>query len=243
MIHAVIRRKVPSEVRRQEDVLTASVFGILDLIPARYGLLPWLAQARRLDGTRLTLDEHELEQRSAVFWPSYTLPDRSTVEPDLVLDCPGRLFVIEAKYGSGPSGLPSSDELAEVRGQLGRQWRAVTLERKHGAVTLIYVTADWSMPRSDMEQMVKEVHGRGLRGDLGEALYGLTWRMLDPLLATATGHVYVDRARAHLRDFLEVSGLSSFTGIALPARTLAVPWTYERRWSVDPTTMRWEYRR
>ncbi len=225
MLHAVTRHKVPSSLRRKEDVLTSCVFGTLDLIPAELGLGPWLRSAQNLEGDSLDVADSVLDERQTRFWPRFPLDRGERVEPDLTLDCGELTIIIEAKYGSGPSGMPTEDD-DRLCGQLGRQWRAVRAQRPEHVPHSIYVTAGWSMPREDMEAMIVEVETKMEGEAMRSNLYWLTWRTLFDLLPKTVEDPFHTRAVDGLRGFLRSRDLTRFIGVSRPPLCSAPSWRY-----------------
>ena len=233
MMVAELHGKVASRVRDSEDVLTSYAFGVLESFEPAHYLLPWLAKAQRPDGQRLSL--HGLRTTFA-FWPSLELSE-STVEPDLLISLHDEgaattLILIEAKFRSGPSGWPTGPDVAEVTGQLGRQWLALgalplhlvpgepdSVQRR----VLVYLTADLARPDSVLTAMAEEVRKAG--GDsarFSENLYWLGWRELAPVLRSPPDPPLFIR---RLADLLVARELSPFSGCAPPAH-LGVDWRY-----------------
>ena len=135
-----------------EDILTSNVFGLLKYVPAREGLLKYLALAEEKDGKQPLVylsSESELAQESLKyeFWPWWEESNCKGCEPDVAisLKIPGEqnlLVLIEAKYLSGKSS--EADETTDKpNDQLATEWdnlyvRAGGLNNKPA---LIYLTA------------------------------------------------------------------------------------------------------
>lgn len=241
MIHAIVHGKVSRSVRAQEDVLTSSVFGSLDLLPARIGLGPWLRRARRLDGGYLDLSDHHLDPRQLHFWPNFSY-EGGTVEPDLHIQLPDADLVVEAKYSAGPSGAPGDGE--RLHGQLGRQWAAARAQfGRQRPLTLLYVTADWTMPSVDMHAMIDEVERNdvALAQGFRSCLYWLSWRTLGLSLVEAED-AYQAKTTTLLRVLIERCDLGTFDEVRAPARVRRPRWRYGYLWSASlPRAPEWSY--
>jgi hypothetical protein len=237
MIHAIQHGKAGRSARRSEDVLTSSVFGLLQAMPPQAGYLAWFHQARRIDGATL---EPSPSLDAATFWPQMRLPNGDGCEPDLAIwpsAADARLGLIECKLYSGPSGFPSPHEHTEVQGQLGRQWLALNhgwrLDTGGGdsprcaSGYLVYVTADAVMPAALMESMCEETMGAAnINAPMIDHLYWLSWRSLGSALEAAhSDDPVVRRLQAMLQGLLRAMGLQAYDGCPRP-RVNSVPLRY-----------------
>lgn len=237
MLHALLARKVGSAIRKSEDVLTASVFGLLGLVDPPTTIARWLAIAQPFDDRvdqRLSLVGGHA---TITLWPRLDVGDETTAEPDVVIDHSGdlrTLTFIEAKLSSGPSGWPIED-VPRVTGQLGRQWSALT----HGwtigdgaAVgaphrgAIVYVTADWTMPRAALLVMVEETERKVGDTRFRSNVWWLSWRSLPGILET----VEAPDATAHslslaVAEYLRALDLDAYRGVLDIARP-AMRWVY-----------------
>lgn len=234
MIEAILHGKVSSHIRKQEDVLTSNVFGLLACLEWSFGLGPWLADSRRLDNALLG----KASPGRLVFWPSLVHPAGGRCEPDVVILPPerrGPVLFVECKLASGPSGLPTKAEGDEVRGQLGQQWQALChgwaredVEEGESETPgrIVYLTRDWVMPRSTLVAMVKEIETKSGDFGLAKALYWLSWRHLNMVLErhpapSAEGRRIQDQLK-RLMDHLDLCAFSGFSR-PVPPR---VSWNY-----------------
>lgn len=246
MMHAILHGKAPPSLRRQEDILTSCVFGSLEHVGAGFALAPWLRLATNLVGEPLSISDHELEGAVPEFWPGFRLGDER-VEPDVAFDLTDRLLVLEAKFGAGPSGWPTSEQ-GPLGGQLGRQWRAAWVSPRRGqrSLSLLYVTAGWSMPRGEMEAMILEVEREHPdEGEFRRSLYWLSWRALPACLRAAT-QISPDRDRNilnRLSRYLELSDLDTFEGVTIPASVKPPTWDYGYTTRPSTSIITWEYRK
>lgn len=243
MVQAEIHGKVPAEIRGDEDVLTSTVFGLLEFVPLDLVLLPWMATARNLAGRPPPLEmAYSFSGVAFRYWPRFPeLGDRT--ELDLLLsllrpDGSADLVALEVKYRSGPSGWPVARELdGSVRGQLGREWAIVAhlpAGDAPGAPSmvarrlLLYVTPEPSKPRVAMRAMVDEVTQKNGAAGFEDSLFWLCWLDLflevEKVLSGPLGEpdrTVLERLAAYLRS----RRLESFSSIR-PPETQRVSWSY-----------------
>lgn len=241
MLHAALHRKL--NVHDNEDALTATVFGLLASLPWDNALGPWLATAKPL--ARQTFVSGD-GAPSVELWPTLEVSDDRTCEPDVLLKWaePERAIAIECKLHSGPSGWPNPG-VADVTGQLGRQWCALRrwVGRSATACGLLYVTADWRMPHALITAMAMEVKEKTGDASMLESSAWLSWRTLPAVLRRApSAH---DTART-LKDaviaYLEALGLVSFSETAVPTTQLP-SWGYAYAWRSTCRLPAWSYLR
>jgi hypothetical protein len=227
MIAAIIKKKVPRKIRYSEDVITSNVFGFLEIMPYEQGLRPWLEQARTLDNGKLEIPPL-LDRAKMIFWPHLALSSGDFCEPDVCLLLQGvdrtLILLIEAKFLSGPSGWPTGpSDLGEIRGQLGRQWDALQHwdprwlpQGKAFAVKeVLYITADWLMPKVTLDAMVNEIATKkNDGGSFRSSLFWLPWRSLSIALKYSE---HEGPATRMLVEYLEEMGLGAFGGCPAPS--------------------------
>lgn len=257
MMLAELHGKVSESVSGSEDVLTSYVFGVLETLDPEDLLLPWLRRATRLDGSSLVIPPCSLALFQ--FWP--TLESRvltRRVEPDVVVTLKDdfgvtTLILIEAKFRSGPSGLPTGPECSEVTGQLGQEWIALgelpAWEAPGSPVKvrrriLLYVTADPGRPSAVMQQMVDEFAKRGIDAtSFRENLYWVGWRDLSLVIdERSCDRKFILR----LQELLDHRHLKVFGGCQCPFEASTGPWIYRssERYSLDPPgigILSWSY--
>jgi hypothetical protein len=259
--HAEVRNKVPEGVREDEDVLTSTVFGLLELLPPLRVLLPWLCLARDLSDRNPPLDAGS-ERASFAYWPRFPeLGDRTELDLLLALhrsDGTADLVGVEVKYQCGPSGWPTAREIApDVQGQLGREWQVISRlapERAPGEPSqvrsrwLLYITPEPSKPRRVMRSMVDEVKAKSGPDGMAKGLFWLSWLDLWPLVLQAAmeGRAsgielqILNRLKAYLRS----RRIVSFGGMERPRVIPRVSWRFTSRlfsWSVASPRVRWAY--
>ena len=75
MLQALLHGKMSPEEEGAEDLLTASVFGLLSYLPERENLAEFLSLAERADGARDPFFASKaLRLATFEFWPTYNLP-------------------------------------------------------------------------------------------------------------------------------------------------------------------------
>lgn len=216
MLVASLRNKLPPEVQRMEDVLTAQVLGAARYLPAEVLWAPLVAAARRPDGGALPLPP-VTGPVTPRFWPKWPHGDGRYTEPDVVLRWPGALAVIEVKYLSGKSEKEGDDDL--VRDQLARQLvLADALAQSEGrAFAVLYLTADPTCPRRALAASLSEVARK--HRPLADHLGWLGWH--DVAAACSTWNPtppHLRQLRDDLVAHLTALGFGRFTGIhARPA--------------------------
>jgi len=88
-----------------EDILTSDVFGLMSYLP--YGLLfkPFLEQIK-IDNPESDFSVPDSEPLAIHFWKTYIWPEslpklnRASIEPDVVIEWPDTLLIVEAKFVS-----------------------------------------------------------------------------------------------------------------------------------------------
>ncbi len=247
MIPALLHGKLTFKQENMEDVLTSNVFGTLKYVRPERGLLPFLAQAKTIEGLPCPLGNLASQSVSAQydFWPKW-----EHCEPDVVLDIRGSsryLVAVEAKYWSGKSSKAaeaSGDSLAETdedgldegseeapdggenvrrpSDQLAREWTDLVVEAsKLGAQPILaYLTADLNCPREEILDSLNDC-GKPVPGSPSPMIYWLSWRELPRLFRYSTDHHLLDLAS--LSDKMK---LTFFEGIGPIAQVLA-DWTFQ----------------
>ncbi len=200
MFSALLRSKLDRWFTRSpveiEDLLTSLVFDVCRFHPPKDLVLPFLRQARSLDGCVLALPvEEEIEGVDYSFWdPRFGDSDDETAvvsaeaaggEPELVLKLrtrgmPEIWILVEAKLWSGKSSRAGSGPL--VTDQLGKYW--VHLKRKAclaGAVpfAVVYLVRGISPPQKDFDETQAELSQKGHEP---APLYWLSWRAFTKVL-------------------------------------------------------------
>jgi len=111
MLQALLYGKLSQEQENLEDLLTSSVFGILEYLPPATGLIPILQLARFSDGSvDSVFFTMGLQILKIEFWPTYSVEAGST-EPDVVIwaqEPSGQrhIVLVEVKLWSSKSSRP-----------------------------------------------------------------------------------------------------------------------------------------
>lgn len=207
-----------------EDLLTASVFGILRYLPADSLLFPILKQAKNLHGetfnpiTDVKDSEIDLE-----FWPALKYS-----EPDLVIKTGIKeLIFVESKFNSGKSGSYDPDEEKTSNpaiDQLYREFEDLSEfsvgNNKSVTKSLIYLTAHRTMPKNDLCCSYKAVKASRLNNECEIFItntYWLSWfdvwKVCRDYKKTCEEHFESIMVRDVI-EFLEKLGLKHFTGFS-----------------------------
>lgn len=226
MLMALLKGKLSREQENMEDILTSSVFGLLQYLPPEVALLPLLRLARTPEGARPLADLPDGTLAEYEFWPQWDKGGGASCEPDLVLrlalpDGSRKLVLIEAKFHSAKSVGAEHEERAPLNDQLAREWDNLTLyAREEGAgPLLVYLTAHMGCPSEAIE--ASRAEHRRKRG--GEATIAwLSWRHLGTLLTDAP-----DRLLRDLGQMLRKLSLVFFTGFSEVAPPAPVAWRFE----------------
>ncbi len=226
MLQAMLHGKLSREQENMEDLLTSQVFGTLKYAAPHEGLLPWLRHAEDLDGHRPFVD---VSERCAVLyklWPCWTEPDCFGCEPDAVLEIAAEnlqmIVAVEAKHLSGKSS--EADATVEAPAdQLAREWdylKRIADENCEQPV-LLYVTADYAIPRAEIEASINEYRTKRPADGLTPQICWLPWRRLPELLR---GHK--SPALADLAEFVSRLDLCFFEGVRLNGPLPTVQWQF-----------------
>jgi hypothetical protein len=236
-----------------EDALTASVFGLMRYLSPTL-LVEWLKQSLWAHGGTEAADSpwSRLPRLTeAHFWPRYddTLKRRGQVEPDLVLEFGRAAVIIEAKLHSGktPAVMTGQDGEETDADQLARQVKA-TLDyyghRERAGIeiaALIYVTADLTLPESDLKKSAAAIDRLGLRTP--PPVYWLSWSALGPLLdwERAHGELPGSLIAEDLLEYMREAGVLRFRGwrIEEPDRTPPSQGAVYACWSYHARTSRY----
>ena len=170
MIEALLRGKLLREQENMEDVLTSSVFGMLQYVAPQLGLFLFLTEAKTLEDVcplRVLTTARGCRQATVLyrFWPKWP-----RCEPDVVLHIRGdaglrQLVGIEAKFASGKSS--EADELEDrPNDQLAREWVDLHDEADHlcAQPVLVYLTADVSCPKPQIRDSLDELRRKSVFG-------------------------------------------------------------------------------
>ena len=250
MLAALIHGKLGRLSPESEDLVTSTVFGGLRYLRPIEALLPFLAEARCVDGSSPLAWLRGLESSVEVeydFWPMWRGEGVLPCEPDIVLDIRstrggGALVLVEAKLRSGKSSQADASAVAPYD-QLAREWsNLVQVAGTRGAAPfLVYLTADFAMPAADIEASILDWERKPPPGAPEPVFAWLSWRHLHSALA--------DRDDAVSRDIVELLdrlSLRPFGGIGLAEDLPAwPPWRFRRAWrwesALPRTPMTWRF--
>ena len=234
MIAALTNSKVPRAVRDSEDVLTSTVFGILELMPCT-AVMELLALAEPAEGASPSVSSPDVVETRFLYWPWLGPRDGSGCEPDLVIETlradrsVAARILVEAKYRSGKSSeadTTTGGEERPVRDQLAREWLGLSSLEPDAPGMVIYLTADHIPPWSEIADAQAEL---ALRRRPQGSFAWLSWRHLHVLARTRRSE---HRGWNMLEGFLSDLELTGFTGITPPR--LHRGWGYLQRFEWNP---------
>ena len=194
-------------VSNSEDLLTASVFGLIRYLPAEILLIPILGRAKNIDGETLQIGNNIKDDSIHFdFWPPLEYS-----EPDIKIDLGNNHAIfIEAKFYSGKSGGGEKD-------QLYRQYQDLCKVNSDSG-SIIYLTKGRIIPEAEILESVKAV------GDFGDDLdpidfqnntYWLSWFDIWEICKSKTPEsIFQKRIITDICELLERLGLKHFTGFS-----------------------------
>lgn len=191
-----------------EDLLTASVFGLIRYLPAEVLLFPILERAENIGRNILQIDKNVNDNSIEFdFWPQL-----KNSEPDLKIDLGNHHTIfIEAKFYSGKSGSNDKD-------QLFRQYSDLH-NLKPGLGTILYLTKHRTMPEAEISDSIDAVRKFG--GDLNPIdfksdTYWLSWFEIWEICKTKkdSDDLFKKRIISDICELLEKLGLKHFTGFS-----------------------------
>lgn len=205
-----------------EDLLTASVFGVLRYLPADALLFPILKQAKNLHDETFNPNTDVKNSKIEIeFWPALKYS-----EPDLVIDTGmNELIFVESKFNSGKSGSYDYEDginSKPVNDQLKREFKDLMEysfeNNKSVKKTLIYLTAHRTMPKDDLISSYQAVNVSGLNSEMFKNnTYWLSWfdvwKVCRDYEMTCEDHFH-RMMTCDLIGFLEKLGLKHFTGFS-----------------------------
>lgn len=191
-----------------EDLLTASVFGLMRYLPAEVLLFPILERAVNVREKILQLNKTILDEKIEYeFWPKLKFS-----EPDLKMDFgDNHTIFIEAKFYSGKSGNGEKDQLL-------RQYQDLR-NLKSGLGTIIYLTKHRTIPVAEISDSVNSVRNFGDNldpDDFENNTFWLSWFDVWEVceLKRDAGVLHQKRIITDLCEFLGKLGLKHFTGFS-----------------------------
>lgn len=130
MYIAEIKGKLPSNIRKSEDVLTSNVFSFFKYSERTIYL------KSLMDKLNINVSDKDLSEAEFIFWPTYT----DGTEPDVILVIGNYYILFEAKYFSD-----FGKETASTKKQLIREIKGGLIEakNKNRNFILVAITADY----------------------------------------------------------------------------------------------------
>jgi len=233
MLHAILHRKLgllTPDAQRLEDAVTSTVFGTLALVERWDVLARWLAGSVE-DGIAVGY--------SMWFWPTLRTA-QCTAIPDVCVRIGDRLFVVEAKYGSGRHDLAADIEIPEqVLDQLVRQHVCISASAPDRIAYSDGIQRSLDECKVEQVFLVDARRIRRARAELKQSVEReprmrislVTWQQLDRQLYEQCAS---ERWAADLREFLELEGLNAFVGFG---RVISAPPTALLRWGGQNTAV------
>ncbi len=236
MLIALLKGKLSGEQRNMEDLLTSNVFGLLQHYQEKLALLPFIREARTLEGRQPLGDVPDETRATYEFWPLWRTETGRYCEPDVVLqlelpDDSRRLVLVEAKFHAGKSDTADVETTGEIRDQLAREWACLLTEadRRRAQPVLIYLTPHLAPPRDDIEASLAAL---GAIAGPAPVISWLSWRRLTTVLSATA-----DPLLRELNASLIRLGLELFTGLPDIRPWGPVLWTFENRWDWPASTI------
>ncbi len=248
MLQAMLHGKLSRREEDMEDLLTSNTFGMMKYVSLDLLLVPFLCLAR--DPFSEQSLENWLKDVVAIedlqFWPTLAHPECIPCEPDVDItlghkDGSHTRLLIEAKYLSGKSSIAivgtekPNDQLAREFDNL----RAECAEKGIARYAVIYLTADFSCPMSDLEESLREYKDKRHAESM---FYWLSWRcLLDVLEKRRPNRLEVIE---DLQKLVQYLNLTMFRRLRFQ-EVQAPKWEFIRSikaWEywVQPTTWRFE---
>lgn len=224
MLAAQLHGKLTRKEEDLEDLLTSNVFGSMQYIAPEDGLILLLSSAEIFDCSFPLKGLQISEAPKYEFWQWLQGHKCIGCEPDLLIhlkqDNDKKIIIlVEAKYKSGKSS--EADESEFLMDQLAREWcNLICFAKYSNAIPfLLYITADFSYPKKEIEDAQKEI----LRKGYNEMnICWISWRKLPKILPTQKHLILKD-----LVQVLQRQGLTFFEGILIPEDIGSIEWTFQ----------------
>lgn len=191
-----------------EDLLTASVFGLIRYLPAEVLLFPILDRAVNIAGNTLQFDKTILNEKIEFeFWPHL-----KSSEPDVKINLgENHAIFVEAKFNSGKSGFEKNDQLL-------RQYKDLC-KLKPNLRSIVYLTKDRTLPVGVISDSIDSV--RKFDDDLNSIdfknnTYWISWFDIWEICKSKKeiNGLLKNRVVADIYELLEKLGLKHYTGIS-----------------------------
>lgn len=216
MLPALLGGKLSAQQENLEDLLTSTVFGLLQYVSPQFGLLKFISCAVPFrTGSTKRLPQFASEVKYD-FWPWLQNDDCYGAEPDVLIrvddnDGMKHIILVEAKFHSNKSSIADS-AICVPTDQLAKEWDNLVRQcESEGSIPhLIYLTADYGIPVDDLEDSAKEFQSK--RPDKISQYpfecYWLSWRHLAVAFKGASDPM--------LRDLIDLTrryGFAFYDGI------------------------------
>ena len=237
MLQAMLHGKLTRQEEGMEDLLTSNTFGLMKYLQNQEVLYHFLSLAwNPISNIYLKnwIIDSDLDVQMS-FWPTLSSKGCTPCEPDVLINFRYKnetriIILIEAKYHSSKS----STELENINppnDQLAREFDNLrVLAKKQGAkCAVIYLTADFSCPESDIKASFRE-YRKKRRSD--PIIFWLSWRMLPDILELE--HYLQNPIIQDLKELFLRLDLTMF-------RCLRLPLPHKTEWSfvVFPEVWNW----
>ena len=249
MLQAMLHGKLSRKEEDLEDLLTSNTFGLMKYLPTEAILLPFLSLAydpftqRFLAGWLRDVVDVEHWR----FWPALDHPNCQACEPDVDMmfrhkNGSKTRVLVEAKYRSGKSS-EATDRQTAPNDQLAREYdnlRFIAEEEGISRFGVIYLTADFSCPKKELEESALEYQKK--RG-VTPNLYWLSWRALFDILESKSSCEY--RIIHDLRELLSRLNLTLFRRLRF-YELIPLGWRFERAiksWEWRAKAPNWQFER
>jgi len=214
MLEALLKGKLPGEMKNREDVLTSMIFGAFRREPTKRRILEFLNKAEPISGSKPDFAKCcQIKYEDYEFWPQWSNQDIGSCEPDVFIGIDRAkekpLYVlIEAKYDSGISSPATTD--GPINHQLAKEWCHLKrkADEKNAEPWMIYLTKDFgpSDPKKDFQEAFQEVKNkRGEQAANDMHISWLSWRSLSDLYSNDS-----DAALKDISDAARCLGLIWF---------------------------------
>ncbi|RLD97778.1 MAG: hypothetical protein DRI92_05055 [Aquificota bacterium] len=232
MIEALIKGKLSHDLENMEDILTSNVFGLIKYLPPKLLLFPFLRVAKTIKGDLPLKTISDDLSSQLIFWPFLNETNCRPCEPDLLLnlsDGTGKTrysILIEAKFHSGKSSYPDSSDFPND--QLAREYDNLQKYSENvGSIpVLIYLTADYGMPRGSIEESISEYTAK--RGNTPTIAW-ISWQHLNSIIGDTTGHDQYGEMIRDISSLLTKLGLDLFKG-APALEPYNLRWKFKKMW-------------
>lgn len=243
MLAAQIKGKLTRKEEDLEDLLTSNVFGSIKYVTPENGLIPLLSAAEDLNGKYPLKDISQISTVDYEFWPLLNEENCNRCEPDVLIHVTHTtgtktIILVEAKYKSGKSS--EADDGEKPNDQLAREWDnlSVLARRKDLVPILIYITADFNFPNTDVEEAQFETKKKH---DSKIDIAWISWRKLSVIFEESNYDIIND-----LVTVLQRQWLIFFEGISVPDDFEPISWRFQippikLNLSFKFLTIQWKY--